>query len=777
MPRLFTLRLSSLFLSCLMILAFQANSQINTPMPTIPFGTNTSYTYGILPTNKSNTHAENAYNTWKTNYARQCGTQWRILFDDGTTTVSEGIAYGMLLAAYAGDKAFFDGLWEYYEFHSVNNLMHWKISGCTGVSQTGPATDADIDAAWALLIAEHQWPNLNTPYDYSAEATDIITSIGQREIQRSSDQGPYQTNNGASWGFTNTCRNPSYQSPAYYREFAIHVPSQATIWNNAVTASYTLLNANVNSSTGLVSNWSDHTGAANNCNGPNEYGYDACRNPWRMSMDVIWNGITTTQTNFCNKIAAYVQGVGANQVRGPVAQAGGTGQWHNPTFVATFAAGIVGASSSYQNIMNSMYTETNNVTESGASAYFGMTLRCVSLFMMTGNFWKPTTITPTSVTTSVTSPANGTNYSEGDNITLTATASTTTGSITKIEFYQGTTKIGEDLTAPYTFAWNSVPAGSYAITSVATNSSSETGTSSVVTINVRKAIKRTSTIPTIDGTIDAAWSSHSASELKNINQPTVSSPADLTANWRAMWDANNLYILMEVTDDLRINDSGTETYKDDELEIYVDIGNNKLTSYGTDDHQYTFRWNDATIVRESHAHSTTGITLVTANPTGTTYVSEISIPWTTLGGTPAVDQLLGFEVMVNDDDNGGDRDGKKSWFSTTDDTWNNPSFMGTVILKGNTVTSNFSNEINYEIGEVDLYPNPFTEETTIKVNSSATLPISLKVTDLNGKEVTTIENTWTNRDIKLGNDLPLGFYFLQITEGNKLQVVKLVKSR
>lgn len=776
MSRLFTISSPSFLISLLIFLSSQSYGQINTPTPTIPFGTNTSYAYGILPSNRSNTHAQNAYNSWKTNFVRECGTQRRVLFDDGTTTVSEGIAYGMLLAAYAGDKALFDGLWEYYEAHSVNNLMHWKIGGCTGVTQTGPATDADIDAAWALLIAEHQWPTINTPYDYSAEATAIITSIGVREIQRVQDPGPYQTNNGAGWGFANTCRNPSYQAPAYYRQFAQHVPSQATLWNNAVTASYTLLNANVNTTTGLVSNWSDNTGTANNCNGPNEYGYDACRNPWRMSMDVIWNGITTTQTNFCNKIANYVQGVGAGNVKGPVSQAGANGQWHNPVFVSTYAAGIVGASSSYQTIMNSMYTETNNVTESGAASYFGMTLRCVSLFMMTGNFWKPTTSTPTTVTTAISSPANGTGFSEGDNISLTATASTTTGSITKVEFYQGSTKLGEDASSPYTFTWNNVPAGTYAITSVATNSGSQTGTSSVVTINVRKAIKRTSTTPTIDGTIDAVWSSHTASELKNTNQPTISSAADLTVNWRAMWDATNLYILVEVTDDAKFNDSGTETYKDDELEIYIDIGNNKPTTYGANDHQYTFRWNDATLVRETHAHSTAGITRATANPTSTTYVTEISIPWATMGGTPAVDQLVGFEVMMNDDDNGGERDGKKSWFAAADDTWSNPSLMGTVILKG-LVTSNFSSLENYHIGEVDLYPNPFADETTIKINSSVTAPITLKVTDLNGKEIKTIENTWTNQDIKLGNDLPLGFYFVQITEGNKLQVVKLVKSR
>src|SRR6185437_2636406 len=141
-------------------------AQINnsSPAPAIPFGTNTSYPGTVtLPTNLpptgtygASTDAANAYNYWKTTYVVSCtGGQYRVLFDDGTSTVSEGIGYGMLLAAYAGDKTLFDGLWAYYKANAdASGLMNWEIGGCTGASGTNSSTDADEDAAMALLVAD-----------------------------------------------------------------------------------------------------------------------------------------------------------------------------------------------------------------------------------------------------------------------------------------------------------------------------------------------------------------------------------------------------------------------------------------------------------------------------------------------------------------------------------------------------------------------------------------------------------------------------------------------
>jgi hypothetical protein len=43
---------------------------------------------------------------------------------------------------------------------------------------------------------------------------------------------------------------------------------------------------------------------------------------------------------------------------------------------------------------------------------------------------------------------------------------------------------------------------------------------------------------------------------------------------------------------------------------------------------------------------------------------------------------LGFDVHINDDDNGGPRDGKVSWHSTSDESWRDPSTFGSLRLTG-----------------------------------------------------------------------------------------------
>lgn len=386
---------------CLLCICFIGTTavfaQINTPAGAIiPFGSNTSYEFGIMPTNLptsgsygKSTDAATFYNTWKTNYVAACPNgQFRVRFDDPNHTVSEGIAYGMILAAYAADKALFDGLWAYYKTNSSGGLMHWRINGCNNVYQTGAATDAELDAAFALLVAETQWPTATSPYDYQAEVGPFLGQIKGAEM----DPNNYQASNGNQWGFDADCRNPSYQSPGYYKLYA-DVPGQdATFWRtNAVNAAYSLITNNDDNTTGLVSDWCNKAGQPNACqsNSQQHYGYDACRNPWRMASDVIWFNDSRAISQ-CVKVANYVQSRGASTVGGPVPQSGGTGI-HNATFVSTFAAGIMG-STSHQLLLNSMYSETVNVND---ATYFGNTLRAVCMFMMTGNFWKPgTSLTP-----------------------------------------------------------------------------------------------------------------------------------------------------------------------------------------------------------------------------------------------------------------------------------------------------------------------------------------------------------------------------------------------
>ena len=89
-----------------------------------------------------------------------------------------------------------------------------------------------------------------------------------------------------------------------------------------------------------------------------------------------------------------------------------------------------------------------------------------------------------SPTVSITQPTNGATFTEGDSILLEATASDSDGTVTKVEYFAGSTLLGEGTGANYSFTWNGAGVGSHALTAVATDNDGATTTSSVVNITV-----------------------------------------------------------------------------------------------------------------------------------------------------------------------------------------------------------------------------------------------------------------------------------------------------
>jgi glucose/arabinose dehydrogenase len=86
-------------------------------------------------------------------------------------------------------------------------------------------------------------------------------------------------------------------------------------------------------------------------------------------------------------------------------------------------------------------------------------------------------------TVAITSPTNGASFTAPANVTITATASDSDGSVTNVAFFDGVTFLGQTNNTPYavtaTFA-----AGSHALTAVATDNAGLSTTSGVVNIAV-----------------------------------------------------------------------------------------------------------------------------------------------------------------------------------------------------------------------------------------------------------------------------------------------------
>jgi hypothetical protein len=115
----------------------------------------------------------------------------------------------------------------------------------------------------------------------------------------------------------------------------------------------------------------------------------------------------------------------------------------------------------------------------------------------------------------LTSPVDSASFNAGGNITLAASAMDFDGTITKVEFFQGTTKLGEDSSSPFSFSWNNVPAGFYVLTARATDNAGASSISESVEVFV------TGSGGSLSGSV--------------TRPPTLATQVDLTAEGTGDW--------------------------------------------------------------------------------------------------------------------------------------------------------------------------------------------------------------------------------------------------
>lgn len=80
----------------------------------------------------------------------------------------------------------------------------------------------------------------------------------------------------------------------------------------------------------------------------------------------------------------------------------------------------------------------------------------------------------------ITSPLSSDILFENQTIEISASVTDTDGTVEKVEFFNGSEKLGETIQEPYTFNWENVPAGTYTIKVAATDNEQNQSSSSVV---------------------------------------------------------------------------------------------------------------------------------------------------------------------------------------------------------------------------------------------------------------------------------------------------------
>ncbi len=199
------------------------------------------------------------------------------------------------------------------------------------------------------------------------------------------------------------------------------------------------------------------------------------------------------------------------------------------------------------------------------------------------------------------------------------------------------------------------------------------------------------TAPVIDGNIDEVWSnanSYSLTKLVKDKFGVDPESEDLSASFRSLWDEDNFYLLLEVTDNVIYHNVLDKDHQNDNIEIYIDLNNSKNTLYdGIDDDQIRFIPDVDTINSKLDLQSNEIEFQYAETENG--YLFEVRLPWnvlTTESFSPAIGLEIGFDMMATDNDGSDTKDYILSWNAYENNAWQNPQLFGILKLKDNGIT-------------------------------------------------------------------------------------------
>jgi plastocyanin len=127
-------------------------------------------------------------------------------------------------------------------------------------------------------------------------------------------------------------------------------------------------------------------------------------------------------------------------------------------------------------IMSTPHTFTNTFNTPGNYAYY-CSVHFGSPFFMTGAVLVASSSLPPGV--SITNPVSGTVFSVPANVTIRASATNGSGTVTNVQFRVGTTILTNDNLAPFAAITNNLAAGNYTLAAIAQDDAGLTATNSV----------------------------------------------------------------------------------------------------------------------------------------------------------------------------------------------------------------------------------------------------------------------------------------------------------
>lgn len=179
--------------------------------------------------------------------------------------------------------------------------------------------------------------------------------------------------------------------------------------------------------------------------------------------------------------------------------------------------------------------------------------------------------------------------------------------------------------------------------------------------------------PEIDGLPDTVWGGRVDQRVEKKLRGSV----NLSASFGVLWDVANLYLMIEVRDGEHGDSSAR---KRDEVEIYLDTGNQRQRSYRAHNFQFILPVQGGSPTEQNRR--TAGVKMATVQENWG-YRMEAAIPWMTLAVTGEAGRKLGFDLGVSR----REKDDSLLMWRGTADNWFDPSGFGNLILASDLVNA------------------------------------------------------------------------------------------
>lgn len=329
---------------------------------------------------------------------------------------------------------------------------------------------------------------------------------------------------------------------------------------------------------------------------------------------------------------------------------------------------------------------------------------------------------------SITAPTNEENFIPGGDITITADAYDTDGTISKVEFFQGNVKLGEDDSSPYSLTWNDVPTGNYTLTAKATDD--ETASTVSLGIEVFLGVQYVlTTSVTGQGSIST-------------------NPSD------GFYDENTVVSLFATpSSGYQFNGwSGDLSGRQNPISITMDSDKEVVANF-IETAAYTL------------TTSVSGNGSVSVSPLGESYGEGTVV---TLTAVPDSEhQFYGWS---------GDATGSDDQISITMNS--DISITATFGL----ILSFDEGSFNDSVKGIKVFPNPFSSKTLIEYNIAKPSAVRLSIHDVSGKQIDELINsnqsTGTHNVVwNVLNDLQAGLYLVRLKIGDDIKTSRIILRR